>query len=132
MAIIASQANHTDLQNASFNFKLANYSHTGILYNDELKTALQRQPSKPSQAQIYEIVASLDPTGQGKINFNEFAAANTSFALTNHPQMIGLSFQILDLDQDKKISRQDLSNFLSSKIWIHSESQCKFEGSYVD
>jgi len=69
IAIITSQASEQQLKGLSDSFKVANYSNTGILFSDEVRTALQRQKDKPDADQINKIVAALDTSRSGKINF---------------------------------------------------------------
>jgi Ca2+-binding EF-hand superfamily protein len=80
-----------------------------------LKTALQRQKDKPDANQINNIVTALDTSKSGKITFTEFAAGNIDSALLRNPDMIKLSFDILDHDHDGRISQNDLNTFFLRK-----------------
>lgn len=69
IAVITSQASESQLKGLANSFKLTNYSNTGTLYSDELRTALQRQKDRPDADTINKIVDALDSSRSGKINF---------------------------------------------------------------
>lgn len=69
IALITTQSSEAQLKGLADSFKVTNYSNTGTLFADELRTALQRQKDRPDADQINKIVAALDTSHSGKITF---------------------------------------------------------------
>ena len=116
IAVITSQASEDQLKGLANSFKITNYSNTGTIFNDELKTALNRQKDRPDANTVNQIINALDSSRTGKINFTEFVAGNADTALLHDPDMIKLAFDIIDVDHDGRISQLDFNNFFISKM----------------
>lgn len=102
-----------------------NKNRTGTLTKEELENMTHWSVKNAGNIDWDKIIAELDQTGNGTIDFQEFISACINRKRLNDEEEVKKAFMILDNDNDGKISVQDFNDIfcsyggarMNSEIW---------------
>lgn len=86
----------------------------GYITASELKKGIQSLNSR-TDAEIEEIMNSIDTDKNGAINYNEFIAATLNEKVASDYQRIIKAFEFFDINKDGMIDEFELKNSLAGK-----------------
>lgn len=98
--------------------------HSGTLTVEEMTTALRKQNiDEDGIAKMTAIMNHLDEDCSGEVEYTEFIAATMSPELYLQEPVCKAAFNILDVDKDGEISREDMYSLVQPSDPDSSETQ---------
>lgn len=89
-------------------FRAMDYENTGYLTSHDLKRAFREAGLRFAEAEIDDLVNSIDHDNTGVINYTEFLAATLDMRTALNKERLWHAFKHFDPTGDGKITRDDL------------------------
>ena len=89
-------------------FNELDQTKTGMINTQDLRSVLNKNGYDVDKEEVEAIIANLDSTGNGKINYTEFLIATMEVKRYMSPEMMQALFRYFDTDHSGLITPQDL------------------------
>jgi len=120
---VARQLDHTHLKDIHQVFRDTDKNGDGTLSVDEITDGLKQMfgPDSKECVEVEGLFERLDLNGSGAVDYTEFCAAGLGFNAATKADVVWAAFKALDLDDNGKLSKDEIQKVLSSvdvqKAW---------------
>ncbi|KRX01612.1 Protein kinase-like domain [Pseudocohnilembus persalinus] len=114
LTFIASQLSETEISDLGKLFRQLDKNGDGVLTVDEIREGLSGVGSS-TYDEINKIISSIDTDGSGRVDYTEFIAATIERSLYMKDEKLHMAFRMLDLNNDGKISKEELKTVLGNE-----------------
>lgn len=124
LQIIAGQLDEAQIKGLRETFMSLDANGDGLLSMDELAAGLDSAGFRKTNSDLQGMMEGMDTDGSGVIDYTEFLAAALDKRHYISEQAVRTAFQVFDLDNDNRISLDELRQVLNEGGELGNPSMC--------